>query len=175
MPRMEVSIPSSSGHQFTEFQRESLLDTGSPCFNPFFIRASVYCGRSAAEPRPVLSRFNPFFIRASVYCGRSAAEPRPVLSRFNPFFIRASVYCQSAALQLGSHRGRFNPFFIRASVYWLEKFVRRSDPGRLFQSLLHQGISLLHAVGLASEKRGRHGFNPFFIRASVYCFAFASR
>ena len=36
-----VSIPSSSGHQFTGFPG-SPLHIHSPCFNPFFIRASVY-------------------------------------------------------------------------------------------------------------------------------------
>ena len=38
-----------------------------------------------------------------------------------------------------------------------------------FQSLLHQGISLLGAVFARRQNRPPHSFNPFFIRASVYC------
>ena len=37
-----VSIPSSSGHQFTVFIVVIFKFSGKPCFNPFFIRASVY-------------------------------------------------------------------------------------------------------------------------------------
>ena len=38
---------------------------------------------------------------------------------------------------------RFNPFFIRASVYWPFRYCVRRNGLRPFQSLLHQGISLL--------------------------------
>ena len=38
-----------------------------------------------------------------------------------------------------------------------------------FQSLLHQGISLLEEEGLLIEEAFPLRFNPFFIRASVYC------
>ena len=66
-------------------------------------------------------------------------------------------------------RRGFNPFFIRASVYWA---ARRSVRGRTpstFQSLLHQGISLLGSVGPILAAAHGDCFNPFFIRASVYC------
>ena len=39
-----------------------------------------------------------------------------------------------------------------------------------FQSLLHQGISLLDVEGIPDEEWGVNSFNPFFIRASVYWF-----
>ena len=37
-----VSIPSSSGHQFTENENRFLCIWNFMSFNPFFIRASVY-------------------------------------------------------------------------------------------------------------------------------------
>ena len=91
----EVSIPSSSGHQFT--------GTVTP-----------------SKGATVLASFNPFFIRASVYCLRGREVPPGYLVGFNPFFIRASVYCiPTSSFPAGRPRG--------------------------FQSLLHQGISLLKA------------------------------
>ncbi len=38
-----VSIPSSSGHQFTARRSQKCRRDVCTCFNPFFIRASVYC------------------------------------------------------------------------------------------------------------------------------------
>ena len=65
---LAVSIPSSSGHQFTGYYVPTVECKPHRCFNPFFIRASVYC--STGGPRSRAGRrtgFNPFFIRASVY------------------------------------------------------------------------------------------------------------
>ena len=36
--------------------------------------------------------FNPFLVRASVYCCPAPRRPRPARPRFNPFLVRASVY-----------------------------------------------------------------------------------
>ena len=115
-----VSIPSSSGHQFTDLRWCRKMGGYPKSFNPFFIRASVYCAVvMAVEARGWPRSFNPFFIRASVYCVyqtlagvRSAAYVSipsssghqftgncganlcaRTASSFNPFFIRASVYC----------------------------------------------------------------------------------
>ena len=62
---------------------------------------------------------------------------------FNPFFIRASVYCQDNCAAIGSIVFSFNPFFIRASVYWFWLTTGGTQTKLRFQSLLHQGISLL--------------------------------
>ena len=40
--RKYVSIPSSSGHQFTGLEMGHIRETALKRFNPFFIRASVY-------------------------------------------------------------------------------------------------------------------------------------
>ena len=63
-----VSIPSSSGHQFTEWWKSGSDVDEFESFNPFFIRASVYCMRFIRqEYYGSIYSFNPFFIRASVY------------------------------------------------------------------------------------------------------------
>ena len=93
--RVSVSIPSSSGHQFTEgviransFTRlsgfQSLLHQGISLLLSLFIRIGV--ARSAVSiPSSSGHQFtvcSVFFLRV----GRGAS--------FNPFFIRASVYCE---------------------------------------------------------------------------------
>ena len=63
----------------------------------------------------------------------------------------------------------FNPFFIRASVYWIAgRPYAELLAIALFQSLLHQGISLLGVSYAVSSSSSVRRFNPFFIRASVY-------
>ena len=111
--------------------------------------------------------FNPFFIRASVYCNDESVSAAVCSMSFNPFFIRASVYCPPAHDVSQWDVFRFNPFFIRASVYWVSTLDCFSSP-TMFQSLLHQGISLLCMVTKWREAPLRCSFNPFFIRASVY-------
>ena len=139
-------------------------------FNPFFIRASVYWDRLSLDATDGSLRFNPFFIRASVYwrrAVRTASASRASVSipsssghqftdgryrrranrartrSFNPFFIRASVYCVTGNTYLLSDLASFNPFFIRASVYWRRSGTAPDIGVTKFQSLLHQGISLL--------------------------------
>ena len=38
--------------------------------------------------------FNPFLVRASVYCASRSAMTAARTTRFNPFLVRASVYWQ---------------------------------------------------------------------------------
>ena len=150
-----VSIPSSSGHQFTDVNPHLRTERVVQSFNPFFIRASVYWMRGTRSPTTTsCPSFNPFFIRASVYCmpiRRWKASPR---FGFNPFFIRASVYCVVGLRPPHLDAQCFNPFFIRASVYCGRPRLSAWDRDhQWFQSLLHQGISLLvgHGQGMASE------------------------
>ncbi len=113
--------------------------------------------------------FNPFFIRASVYCAAPRGAPYAPRGCFNPFFIRASVYWTIAILiwrrlsdwfQSLLHQGISLLAFPRSRRRWTIEVT--------FQSLLHQGISLLGFGGVAGFAEAG-GFNPFFIRASVYC------
>ncbi len=48
---------------------------------------------------------------------------------------------------------RFNPFFIRASVYCAPKNRTMRKPAATFQSLLHQGISLLQRKAATARER----------------------
>ena len=94
-----VSIPSSSGHQFTDKASRLAPHREAPGrFNPFFIRASVYCPIPTGRSTLRRLRFNPFFIRASVYCVEEYNNKMRKELRFNPFFIRASVYCQRGSV-----------------------------------------------------------------------------
>ena len=88
---------------------------------------------------------------------------------FNPFFIRASVYCDPHD---GAVLRALGPFqsLLHQGISLLRGQARRSAPGApAFQSLLHQGISLLVQPRAGCAPTARVGFNPFFIRASVYC------
>ena len=97
----EVSIPSSSGHQFTAPMHQ-------------------------AEETHDLFRFNPFFIRASVYCSRGWPG--------HPLRLERVSIPSSSGHQFTEYHMQDGSWFI-----W--------NP---FQSLLHQGISLL----LMMHRRG---------------------
>ena len=118
-----VSIPSSSGHQFTGFKR----DVGR---NPII--------RTVSIPSSSGHQFtDTAFIRL-----------------FAPKVGFQSLLHQGISL-LSSEEGEvkvakhlsFNPFFIRASVYCFVNGIYLFRQRRKFQSLLHQGISLLGTYG----------------------------
>ena len=168
------------------------------CFNPFFIRASVYWpveldwwehGRAVTFQSLLHQGIS--LLRSWANGGTSpmrtvsipsssghqftdggGARPRRVHDFcFNPFFIRASVYWAPACRRAALRRPSFNPFFIRASVYCSSFHFCSPSVWSLFQSLLHQGISLLRTTFSRSFDMKKDCFNPFFIRASVYCWA----
>ena len=144
VPNSCVSIPSSSGHQFTETPMRTMKPSRAGSFNPFFIRASVYCPPRAGIECPCRRGFNPFFIRASVYWKTIRGSGAGAITcGFNPFFIRASVYC--GATRTSAARG------VDVSI--------PSSSGHQF-------------TGDPASRHPRHNlrrcFNPFFIRASVY-------
>ena len=171
--RNVVSIPSSSGHQFTGWGRFCAVFRSWNSFNPFFIRASVYCdppSKLASEFRDAVSipsSSGHQFTGGAHFAGGSRNAGRC----FNPFFIRASVYCAAS----GAATLACNCVSIPSSSG--HQFTGRTSPagaamancvsipsssghqftgmqvitvvaGRIlaFQSLLHQGISLLAAV-----------------------------
>ena len=145
-----VSIPSSSGHQFTGIRCLGSPLVGRNRFNPFFIRASVYWFALALAPQSEWHGFNPFFIRASVYwpCTR---PPWPTCnSRFQSLLHQGiSLLIEKCKEERRILNRGFNPFFIRASVYWRTECASMTSANPPFQSLLHQGISLLcHAYPL---------------------------
>ena len=120
--------------------------------------------------------FNPFFIRASVYWFlRPHLLPRRRFCRFNPFFIRASVYWRTFLLLCKRSVHRVS--IPSSSGHQFTDILNAYDEvyqSLRFQSLLHQGISLLSSAGRPHGLSGLPGFNPFFIRASVYCLTRAS-
>ena len=161
------STPAAFAISFWRFQ--SLLHQG--------ISLLRHAGRSWRMPA---LRFNPFFIRASVYW----RPPAPTTSRrasavsipsssghqftafpsiflwqdkqtdsFNPFFIRASVYCLSSTWTYNEILNAI-PFqsLLHQGISLLDssKAVIRAWPGT-FQSLLHQGISLLNMTKVESQ------------------------
>ena len=189
----EVSIPSSSGHQFTDKESESLAVTDERVSIPSSSGhqfTELYKRFWTMQER--LS-FNPFFIRASVYWISCQKIWRDYRRRFNPFFIRASVYCRSTGRSAATTAPCFNPFFIRASVYWRQqpenciwiwcKVSIPSSSGHQFTAFLWTRTrfssnwrfnpffiraSVYWSKRTACAVATKYGFNPFFIRASVY-------
>ena len=115
----EVSIPSSSGHQFTASFPSKIAISEIPAFQSLLhqgISLLVSALHAVEELRH--GGFNPFFIRASVYWTATACCARPVRRCVS---IPSSSGHQFTGRpgddgQHGQHQ-RFNPFFIRASVY----------------------------------------------------------
>ena len=216
-----VSIPSSSGHQFTGLRHLFLPPFRGMRFNPFFIRASVYCGATGCFG----ARCTPF--QSLLHQGISLLDFR--LARRKREYALVSIPSSSGHqftdVQAGNPPLRVQALFqslLHQGISLLQFERRRRvlvhlefqsllhqgisllhtsafivDPKLVpFQSLLHQGISLLHqsvrgvflnviSVSIPSSSGHQftgilclepdsdigNGFNPFFIRASVYCFS----
>ena len=144
-----VSIPSSSGHQFTGWSRrkrpvrntwmfQSLLHQGISLL--YFIRHTAY--------GPITDQFQSLLhqgislLDAPFQIGRS-----PIGMGFNPFFIRASVYCVRY-FQMTSALLAYVSIPSSSGHQFTAGDCRRPERLRCaFQSLLHQGISLLSLFG----------------------------
>ena len=95
-------------------------------FNPFLVRASVYCPL-AALALVVLARtqFQSLLSQGISLLDRrlrGRARARRRVRGFNPFLVRASVYWRPVAHgspRMGAYG--FNPFLVRASVYCVER------------------------------------------------------
>ena len=167
---VNVSIPSSSGHQFTGRHGAIPVRRVRAGFNPFFIRASVYW----VMPLSIKSRLVRQF-QSLLHQGISLLASSVLMRRWTSCLFQSLLHQGISLLGL--------PLCSCMQVY------------TMFQSLLHQGISLLFAspcrgcgadsfkvsipsssghqftdsnVALIELERER-SFNPFFIRASVYC------
>ena len=121
---LAVSIPSSSGHQFTAYSRRGTTSWTSAGFQSL-LHQGISLLQEATEQE--------FELHVQVSIPSSSGHQ---------FTGNSLAGGWIPAL------GGFNPFFIRASVYWLRAM---QSPARhmplLFQSLLHQGISLLAYIG----------------------------
>ena len=142
-----VSIPSSSGHQFTEAQGGKGQYAGlsvsipSSSGHQFTVRRRVRPCRSAGMFQSLLHQ-GISLLKAFLYncrtIGGAVSIPSSSGHQFTGFQL---IHFRRMNFPQG-----FNPFFIRASVYWLP-FARVDAAARVvFQSLLHQGISLLGAT-----------------------------
>ena len=121
-PIIRVSIPSSSGHQFTELFSGFLLNRFICSFQSLLHQGISLLASGAAT--------------SLTWKSGSVSIPSSSGHQFT-----AGRPCSSAWRQTS---GGFNPFFIRASVYCRATTGRGDAPGSpSFQSLLHQGISLL--------------------------------
>ena len=124
---------------------------------------------AALWPRGANGCFNPFFIRASVYCVPLTNEQR---HKVLPF--QSLLHQGISLLRLGGHRSLVAQDAVSIPSSSGHQFTDRGIERRqqnacaLFQSLLHQGISLLASRHYASAGAYCFRFNPFFIRASVY-------
>ena len=142
-------------------------------FNPFLVRASVYCEtRRTKDLYSLVMAFQSLLSQGiSLLEFHLSDGQMGFVKGFNPFLVRASVYCASwADRSKGESLWSFNPFLVRASVYCRNRGSARSVDKRAgqFQSLLSQGISLLtRPTGTRSPTPSR-SFNPFLVRASVY-------
>ena len=139
-----VSIPSSSGHQFTASRRRA----GSRCTWSSF-QSLLHQGISLLDLLAGLELPAGVVFQSLLHQGISllAWKDDPILAWMEAF---QSLLHQGISLLRGNGATRrtpcawrFNPFFIRASVYWGEGSRITIWPDTTFQSLLHQGISLL--------------------------------
>ena len=140
---MIVSIPSSSGHQFT-----GKLQNANPDFAEQFqslLHQGISLLLTSRRATPASSCMFQSLLHQGISLLVAFEDVGTLLrhGRFNPFFIRASVYCS------------FAKKFIRTLARIVSipsssghQFTDRDDlvdeiGDLLFQSLLHQGISLL--------------------------------
>ena len=138
-----VSIPSSSGHQFTAFHRRVRRGAWHRGFNPFFIRASVYWTPPwlpTREPKCVSipsSSGHQFTGRVMLHSARDVA---------------AVSIPSSSGHQFTAENGLRVPIdddYVSIPSSSGHQFTGRNVAGAVivvvlqFQSLLHQGISLL--------------------------------
>ena len=152
----QVSIPSSSGHQFTAAPDDGRAMPKRERFNPFFIRASVYCNPSWVQLGHASLRFNPFFIRASVYCvtqqghaqRRLCMEFQSLLHQGISLLAYVARNPRIRALYVSIPSSSGHQFTGTDIASWAQK------ANSAFQSLLHQGISLLVCLSLGTQGKG---------------------
>ena len=191
-----VSIPSSSGHQFTgQWKPLFMFAEGRPVSIPSSSGHQFTGCANQCDQRWHGLRFNPFFIRASVYwtCIGPAIPSRAL----RPVSIPSSSghqFTERPKSRVDDGVGMKFQSLLHQGISLLQgKYQLRKPRGVQFQSLLHQGISLLdgssffeegNAFSVSIPSSSGHQFtaltwaqlvqfetdrfNPFFIRASVY-------
>ena len=61
-------------------------------FNPFLVRASVYCQKDKMFEQALYIRFQSLLSQGISLLGALVAHDPAAVVRFNPFLVRASVY-----------------------------------------------------------------------------------
>ena len=164
-----VSIPSSSGHQFTVGIGAYLAEISGKPFQSLLHQGISLLSASLRMP-PCLCREE---FQSLLHQGISLLDRHcdPAWAPPDYVSIPSSSGHQFTAYPAG------NPPAWSASVsipsssghqFTVWHVVSGLVGAALFQSLLHQGISLL-PCGCVSTTSPIRCFNPFFIRASVYC------
>ena len=168
---IQVSIPSSSGHQFTVHWQGNRRQLSRRVSIPSSSGHQFTAGRSNAGEVRFPAAFQSL-LHQGISLLRSRFRSQQARIRFvsipsssgHQFTAREQIWAGIKGVI------RFNPFFIRASVYCAPSWPWPCRPTGWFQSLLHQGISLLASQKIEREILPCVRFNPFFIRASVYWF-----
>ncbi len=169
VPRRTVSIPSSSGHQFTAKLPLPFQELLSYCFNPFFIRASVYCQFSMPFPVYAIGSF-----QSLLHQGISLLAPRRTASGRAPCTFQSLLHQGISLLSIQYAVSCLCDRFVSIPSSSGHQFTGAASdcqrPRALHVSIPsssgHQFTGKpIHAFCILAEK----SFNPFFIRASVYC------
>ena len=165
-----VSIPSSSGHQFTGMQTAE----NAPRVEQF--QSLLHQGISLLARPPGRGRLRIPAFQSLLHQGISLLDgvAWDVTVALRIVSIPSSSGHQfTGILPVGPVAGRRAEFqsLLHQGISLLNTPSSRRSRIKAwrFQSLLHQGISLLIETDYMIRESVRVGFNPFFIRASVYC------
>ena len=140
----KVSIPSSSGHQFTGKSAQP------PARRAFLVSIPSSSGHQFTAILRVGTRMlSPSVFQSLLHQGISLLLITVVVDHHHLLRLFQSLLHQGISLLACSA-------------------TRRNSKSTSFQSLLHQGISLLGGRFFC-VRAPSFCFNPFFIRASVYC------
>ena len=167
-----VSIPSSSGHQFTARRNANLNKIEIPEFQSLLHQGISLLGL----------QFGPQFRRPELWFQSLLHQGISLLGTDHKHAVQKHEKGVSIPSSSGHQfTGRKNLRFLTRNSPGFQSLLHQgisllaqqliavsASAVCWFQSLLHQGISLLSAYQAYTAKGACRGFNPFFIRASVY-------
>ena len=164
-----VSIPSSSGHQFTEFRHHAPRGHGHGVSIPSSSGHQFTVEWKSDWVRIHGLKFQSLLHQGISLLGLSIQPEIRRLFRFQSLLHQGiSLLCIVLKPYRFQERHKFQSLLHQGiSLLSLRVPVRHWKTAG-FQSLLHQGISLLPCKLVPQGKHDFAGFNPFFIRASVY-------
>ena len=166
-----VSIPSSSGHQFTGPRLGNETRGGNPVSIPSSSGHQFTVGAYSTKTCARSSGFNPFFIRASVYWLENHSALPSTAGYVSIPSSSGHQFTESPRRHPGCRRGRVSIPSSSGHQFTGVRFAKvrlvarsvsiPSSSGHQFTVQRHSGVSWCPVIR----------FNPFFIRASVYCCA----